>query len=134
KVGDVADLAHRHRGARGLRQLESVLDLVDAGAQSPKESWLRVVLIEEGFPRPQTQIPVFGPDGRPIYYLDMGWEDQRIAAEYEGDHHRADPVQFANDIKRLEFVERERGWIVVRVVAADRRRDVAIRVGRVFDA
>ncbi len=32
---------------------------MDAGAQSPKETWLRLLLIDAGFPRPQTQIPVF---------------------------------------------------------------------------
>ena len=41
-------IAARHRGARGLRQLETVLGLVDAGAQSPRESWLRLTLIEAG--------------------------------------------------------------------------------------
>jgi hypothetical protein len=27
------------------------------GAQSPKETWLRLLLIQAGLPRPQTQIP-----------------------------------------------------------------------------
>ena len=57
KVSDVEELAGKHRHARGLRQLETVLDLVDAGAQSPKETWLRLMLIRAGYPRPQTQIP-----------------------------------------------------------------------------
>ena len=133
KVDDVIELARRHRGARGRRHLETVLDLVDAGAQSPKETWLRLVLIQEGFPRPQTQIPILGPAGTPVYYLDMGWEDLRLAAEYDGDHHRVDRAQFCSDIKRLEFVEQERGWLVVRVVADDGRADVVRRVGRAFD-
>jgi hypothetical protein len=52
----VADIAGRNRGARGLRQLERVLGLVDPGAQSPKETWLRLLLIRVGLPRPRTQI------------------------------------------------------------------------------
>lgn len=36
KVHDVAEIADQHRGARGLRQLETALELVDAGSQSPK--------------------------------------------------------------------------------------------------
>ena len=47
-----------HRHTRGLRQLATALELVDAGAQSPKETWLRLLLIRAGFPRPRTQIPV----------------------------------------------------------------------------
>ncbi len=58
KVHDIAELADRHRGARGLRQLETVLEHVDPGAQSPKETWLRLLLVRAGFPRPRTQILV----------------------------------------------------------------------------
>jgi hypothetical protein len=42
KVPDVEDLARHHRRARGLRQLNEVLDLMDPGAESPKETWLRL--------------------------------------------------------------------------------------------
>lgn len=70
KVSDVELLAGNHRHARGLRQLETVLDLVDAGAASPKETWLRLMLIRAGYPRPQTQIPVLSLDGSRLYYLD----------------------------------------------------------------
>jgi hypothetical protein len=57
-----------------------------------------------------------------------------LAVEYEGNHHQLDRAQYVNDIHRLEFVERERGWHVVRVTAEDRRADVVGRVGRAFDA
>ncbi|MEE6175823.1 hypothetical protein [Mycobacterium sp. 050134] len=40
KVRDVLEVADGHRGARGLRRLETALDLVDGGAQSPKQTWL----------------------------------------------------------------------------------------------
>lgn len=64
-IGDIEHLAAAHRHTRGLRQLECALDLMDAGAESPKETWLRLLAIGEGYPRPRTQIPVFGPDGWP---------------------------------------------------------------------
>ena len=47
-VEDVLLLAKRHRGARGLQQLRAVLPLVDGGAASPKETWLRLLLIDAG--------------------------------------------------------------------------------------
>lgn len=69
---DVLDLTPRHARVSGLPpRIPRVLNLVDAGAQSPKETWLRLLLIEAGFPRPRTQIPVLSPSGRPLYYLDM---------------------------------------------------------------
>ncbi|BBY05229.1 DUF559 domain-containing protein [Mycobacterium noviomagense] len=126
-LSHVADLAGRHRGARGLRQLETVLELVDAGAQSPKETWLRLLLIRAGLPRPRTQIPVVSADGRQTYYLDMGWEDVMVAVEYDGEHHRLDRWQYARDVRRSEELERL-GWIVIRVLAGDRPADIVRRV------
>ncbi|MCW2688874.1 MAG: hypothetical protein JWR37_3764 [Mycobacterium sp.] len=114
KPHDVAALALRHRGAPGLRQLETALDLGDAGSQSPRETWLRLLLIQAGLPRPQTQIPVLADDGNPFAYLDMGWEEWMVAAEYDGDQHRVDRWQYTKDIRRLAALERL-GWIIVRV-------------------
>lgn len=73
-VSDVAGLVAEHPHTRGLRRLEQALDLVDRGAESPKETWLRLLLIRQGYPRPRTQIPVISPDGWRKYYLDMGWK------------------------------------------------------------
>jgi hypothetical protein len=120
--------AARHRGARGLRQLEAALELYDASAASPKETWLRLLLIGAGFPRPQTQIPVVGESGRQ-YYLDMGWEDVMVAVEYDGDQHRVDRPQFVKDIQRLEDL-RDLGWIVIRVVAENTPSDIIGRTHR----
>ena len=55
KVPAIEELADKHRHARGLRQLERALCLVDSGAESPRETSLRLLLIRAGFPRPQTQ-------------------------------------------------------------------------------
>jgi very-short-patch-repair endonuclease len=127
KMSDVDLLAQRYPGRRGIRQARATLGLVDAGAQSPKETWLRLLLIQAGLPRPQTQIPVGDEFGNIIAYIDMGWEDMKIAVEYDGDQHRSDRRQYAWDIRRLEHLERL-GWIVIRVVAADRPADIIYRV------
>ncbi|ORA17242.1 type IV toxin-antitoxin system AbiEi family antitoxin [Mycobacterium arosiense] len=118
KTDDVLRVARAHPGSPGLRRLETALELVDAGAQSPRESFLRLLLIDAGLPRPQTQIPVLGVDGLPSAYLDLGWRDPMVAVEYDGDQHRTDRQQYVKDIRRMEMLE-ELGWIVVRVVAED---------------
>ncbi|HET6732291.1 hypothetical protein [Mycobacterium sp.] len=133
KVSAVEELAGKHRRARGLRQLEKALDLVDAGAESPKETWLRLLMIRAGYPRPRTQIPVVSPDGRRRYYLDMGWEDIKLAVEYEGDHHRVDRDRFAYEIRRLEDIA-ELGWLDIRVAARHHPSEVLRRVERAWDA
>jgi very-short-patch-repair endonuclease len=127
RVDDVAALAARHRCARNVRRLGVALDLHDRGAESPKETWLRMMLIDEGFPRPQTQIAVPGPDGQPLYFLDMGWEDLKVAVEYDGEHHRTDRPSFAKDVIRLEYIASLR-WLVIRVLAEHRRDDIVRRV------
>ncbi len=118
KMIDVEILTDRYRGRRGIRRARSALSLVDPGAESPRETWLRLLLIRAGFPPPQTQIPVYDEYGGLVAVLDMGWEDLKLAVEYEGDHHRTDRRQFNRDIRRAEAVT-ELGWVDVRITAED---------------
>jgi len=127
KAADVELLSRRYAGRRGIAQARRATDLFDPGAQSPKESWLRVVLIQAGLPRPQTQIPVLNEFGSAIAYLDMGWADLKVAVEYDGEQHRTDRRQYTWDVRRLEMLERL-GWIVIRVVAGDRPAEIISRV------
>jgi very-short-patch-repair endonuclease len=127
---DVAGIAQRHPGVRGLRNLETALDVVDAGAQSPRETYLRLLLIDGGLPRPRTQVPVVTDNG--TYYLDMGWEDYMVAVEYDGEQHRTDSLQYRKDVRRLEALHRL-GWIVIRVVAGDHPAAIVRRVRDALD-
>lgn len=126
-VADAVGLMQRQRGRRGIQGASVALDLVDAGAQSPKETWLRLLLVHDGLPRPQTQIPVLNEFDEPIAYLDMGWRERMVAVEYDGDHHRTSRSQYSYDVRRLEMLQR-RGWIVIRVTADDRPADILRRV------
>lgn len=126
KVSGVAALAERYRGRRGIARARTALPLVDAGAESPRETWLRLLLIRAGFPTPQTQIPIY-EYGTLIACLDMGWEGIKLAVEYEGDHHRTDQRQFHRDIRRAESLV-ESGWAVIRVTAGDTAGGVIARV------
>jgi len=123
---DVLLLTKRYSRARGLLKLRAALPLVDPGAASPKETWLRLLLIDAGLPVPTTQIPV-QENWRLIALLDMGWEKYGVAVEYDGDHHRANRRQYARDQDRLRKLE-ELGWIVIRVIAEDKPEDVVRRV------
>ena len=129
KGDDVRRLAQRHPHVRHLRRVDRVLDWVDAGAESPQESRVRMMLVRSGYPQPTTQIPVLAPDGYPRYYLDMGWEDLKVAVEYDGEHHRENDTTFRKDIIRLEYLASV-GWIVIRVVKADRQAEILRRVER----
>jgi len=127
KVADVELLVDRYRGHRGMKAARAALALVDGGAESPKETWLRLLLVRAGFPRPQTQIAVRNEWGWAEAYLDMGWEDIKVAVEYDGDQHRSSRTQYVKDIRRLEMLERK-GWIVIRVIAENHPEDIVCRV------
>ncbi len=123
---DVLALTYRYAGARGVRCCRIAIDMMDAGSQSPKETWLRLLLIGAGFPRPTTQIALY-EFGAPVAHLDMGWPSIRVSAEYDGDQHRTDRVTYVKDMRRAELIDRL-GWLNVRVVKEDREIDIIARV------
>jgi hypothetical protein len=96
--------ARAHRGARNCRRLPVALDLMDAGAESVRESLLPFVVIGAGFPRPVTQHEVNDSFGRFVARVDLAWPDLRIALEYDGAYHD-DPAQIALDRQRLNAIQ-----------------------------
>jgi hypothetical protein len=132
KVADVELLAERYKGRRGIRDARVALDLVDPGAESPQETRVRLLLIRAGFPRPETQIPVYDEYGQLVAELDMGWRDVMVGVDYEGEHHWKDVRQIERDIRRYEDVTQQ-GWIDVRVTKADTDGAIIGRVARAFE-
>jgi very-short-patch-repair endonuclease len=127
KIADVELIADRARGRRGIGRARRAIELADAGAQSPKESWLRTLIVEAGLQRPQTQIAIHNEYGKAVAYLDMGWERIKVAVEYDGDDHRTSRSQYSYDVRRSEMLAR-RGWIVIRVTAGDSEENILRRV------
>lgn len=125
----VLELAGRYRGLRGIRSARTALDLMDAGGQSPRETWLRLLLIDAGYRRPRTQIPV--TDGFNEAFIDMGYDDVKVGLDYEGKHHATDRPRVVHDIGRHELIERE-GWIDIRVVVEHNRAFILHRVREAF--
>jgi hypothetical protein len=131
-VEDVLLLAKRYPGARGLRRLRVAMPLVDGGSASPKETWLRLLLVDARLPLPVTQIPV-NENWRLVAVLDMGWEKYKVAVEYDGDQHRSDRRQYVRDQRRLRKLK-AMGWIVIRVIAEDTPEDIIRRVRQALAA
>jgi hypothetical protein len=118
KIAETELLADRYKGRRGIRTARIALDLVDPGAESPRETWLRLMVIRHGFPRPETQIPLYDEFGVLVAVFDLGWEDLKIAMDYEGAHHWMSRARINHDIGKAEAVA-ELGWIDLRVTADD---------------
>lgn len=119
-------------GRHGMVRARRAILLVDPGAESPRETWLRLVIIRAGFPRPETQVPIGNEFGVLIGVADLGWRDKRVAVEYEGRHHRMSRERFDRDIRRLDEMT-EMGWRVVRVTAADTEATVIRRLRLAWD-
>lgn len=127
KMADVESLAARYPGRRNIRRARVALSLVDADAESPRESRLRLSLIRAGFPPPQTQIPVYDEWGQLVAVVDMGWEDIKVGVDYEGDHHRTTRWAFNKGIRRHETLT-QLGWIDIRVTVEDTEAGIISRV------
>ena len=105
--------ADSHSGARGLVQLRQVIELSDEGAESVWETRTRLAILEDGFPRPESQVHVFDADGRFIGRADLGWRKWRVLVEYDGDDH-FNYEQRNRDVERWNALEAA-GWRVIRV-------------------
>ena len=133
KVPDIESAAQRYPGRRGRKRALVTLGLVDPGAESPPETRTRLLIVRAGFPRPQTQIPVYDKYGALIGVVDMGWRQLKIAVEYEGDQHRTSRRVFHKDIKRIDALI-EQGWLVIRVTSVDTEGGIIRRIEAAWNA
>lgn len=125
---DVEKLIAGHPGRRGISTARTALKLVDGGSESPRETWLRLLVGRAGYPRPRTQIRVRDRHDYEFARIDLGWEDRKIGLEYEGKHHQTDRFTYERNIRRLDELA-GLGWIIIRVTAADTEDSVVIRLG-----
>ena len=102
-VDQIEAVARTRRGARNLRRLPVALDLLDDGAESVRESLLRLIVVGAGLPRPVTQHQIDDRYGRFVARVDLAWPDLRLALEYDGAYHD-DPAQVARDRQRLNAI------------------------------
>lgn len=125
----VSLLADRYPRARGLPRARIALSLMDGGSQSPQETRLRLILIDDGLPPPRTQIMV--SDGTNRAFIDMGYDDPKVGFDYEGAHHSEVRDQYVHDIGRAELIDGQ-GWIDIRVVAEHSKRFILHRARTAF--
>ncbi|MFD7153660.1 DUF559 domain-containing protein [Kribbella sp. NPDC059898] len=98
-------------GVRGIRLAREAAALVRPGVDSPMESRLRLIIVSGGLPEPQIGYVVRDSAGGWLAAPDLAYPQVRLAIEYDGKHHLADPRQWRLDIRRRENLERE-GWLV----------------------
>ena len=102
------------RRLRNLRIGEALIDEIEPKADSPMETRTRLVVIDGGNPRPEAQVYVFDRSGNFVGRADLGYEELKLAIEYDGALH----WRQRNEDDRRRDAMREAGWIVI-VLSAD---------------
>jgi AbiEi antitoxin C-terminal domain len=102
-------------GVRGIAKARYLADLVEPRTESMGESWLRLRIVDAGFPRPVVQVEILDADMRCVYRLDLGWPDRRLAVEYDGEEFHSNPAQLARDRRRRAELDQRFGWYAIGV-------------------
>ena len=113
---ELAAEVERQRGLRQVIRLRRLVPHANGLAESPMESRMRWRFIDGGLPAPDVQVRVLG-DGR-SWYLDTGWREQRVAAEFDGHVAHMTPEQLREDRRRHNWLTEHR-WTLVHVTATD---------------
>lgn len=114
----------------GVQRARRVAELLEPGAESPRESVVRVILELAGLPRPMCNRS-YGDEHEFFARPDMSYPKWKVAIEYDGRQHGLSLNQRVHDVWRREQMERL-GWTFIIVTAADlhRPREIVNRVLR----
>jgi hypothetical protein len=113
---DLAAAAEAQSGLREVVRLRNLIPHADRRAESPMESRMRWRFIDGGLPPPDLQVPV--GDGRQQRYLDTGWGDRRVGAEFDGVEAHMTREQLAADRERHNWLTEQR-WTLLHFTGVD---------------
>lgn len=117
-LDELRAIAATWRRAKGVGALHAALPRIRAHVESPRESDMRLLIVDAGMPEPEVQVPVHDPaDGRFLGRADLMHRAARVVEEYEGAGHRAER-QWDRDIEKYRDFERV-GLHVVRATNRD---------------
>lgn len=109
----------RHPYLKNVAVAREALALLDGGAESRPESFLRVILNRGGLPRPRINHSLVNTESGTVLRPDFEFTEYRTLLEYQGDHHRT-KEQWRKDMTRRSRLEAA-GWTVIEINADDLR-------------
>lgn len=117
-IDDLRAITDRWTGMSGAAALRSALPRIRERVESPRETDMRLFIVDAGMPEPDVQVEVFDPaTGVLLGRADLAHRDARVVEEYEGDGHRS-KGQWDRDIEKYRAFERV-GLHVVRATNRD---------------
>lgn len=96
---------------RGKRLCTLAAPLLMPNVASPKESEIRLRLLQHDVPLPRTNyvVPNATFKSGSAMTLDLAWPEFRVAVEYDGDQHRTDKTQWYRDQQKRDWLQNH-GW------------------------
>jgi hypothetical protein len=122
---DLAEVLSRRAGWRGVGRARRVLELSDAGSESPRETIMRLLWMQTGLVRPRANPVVRTLDGRFVARVDLIDPDAGVVGEYDGAFH-ATARRRSEDAARQERLE-DLGLVVIRANDPDLATDLGRR-------
>lgn len=103
----------RHGSGRGARRLREALPQLRDNVWSPKETWVRLVLLRAGLPEPVANRHIYDAAGALVAIGDLVYPKRKIVIEYEGErwHRDARAVIDVDRFNRLSLL----GWTIIRI-------------------
>lgn len=118
---ELLDAVKRYPGHPGIKQARELVWFSDPLTESPGESWLRLRLLDAGFPRPQAQVRVTTAVGE--RRIDLGYPDRLYRGlhpglEYDSDQWHTGKAALRRDESRQLELEGA-GWSILPVRRGD---------------
>ncbi|WP_052302735.1 type IV toxin-antitoxin system AbiEi family antitoxin domain-containing protein [Cellulomonas flavigena] len=120
--GETHRLVAALAGRRGCRRVRLWSELVDPRAESPLESYARLVCVDAGVPPDDLQVVVRDARGRPVARGDLGWrlpDGRWLLAEIDGREFHDVAEALLHDRHRQNALVATRGVEVLRFAAED---------------
>ncbi len=110
-------VAERRLRYPGRGRARGAIAWLDPGAESPRESHLRVLLRTAGLSACEVNGIIVDARGRFVARGDLVFRRERVLVEYDGEVHASMEARARDADRRARL--REAGWIVVEIVGAD---------------
>jgi len=112
------EAVRRRRGGRGRRLMAEALPHLRPHSNSPMETRARLLFLRGGLPEPELYVVINDrSSGQWLSDSDFVWREQRVVAEFDGDHHRTDRQQWQNDVARCQNLQDD-GWAFMQLTYA----------------
>jgi len=107
-------------GRPGTQRAMIAMKLVRPGTDSLYETRLRLLLVRAGLDEPIVNCEVPCPEEGRIFHVDLGYDKEKVAVEYDGMVHVGSRAQMEIDANRRRLIQ-DQGWTIITVTAEQLR-------------